>query len=214
MFGLIIEGLPELAQLEATVATLEQKHGQSQARVQALAVKTAQAREFDLNAEAVALNSGRKPPKSTEPALREQSEGAARDLEVLQRRLALAVADRGRFLSDNHATILSLLEAAHAAEGQRVAAAASEALEALLAYHKAEDDARNLQRLHPAPQEENWGSPESTSVVWGALTTRNYVGGPQRGALESTLQYLISLGAATVVEGAEEGEDNDDVAVA
>jgi hypothetical protein len=46
--------------------------------------------------------------------------------------------------------------------------------------------------------------------VWGALTTRNFTGGPQRGELESTLQYLISLGGATIVEaGAEEGEDSD-----
>jgi hypothetical protein len=124
--------------------------------------------------------------------------------------LALAVADRGRYLSDNHATILSLLEAAHAAEGQRVAAAASEALEALLAYHKAEDDARNLARLHPRPAAENTGGPESTSVVWGALTTRNYAGGPARGDLEGTLQYLISLGAPTIVEGG--GEDTEDAA--
>jgi hypothetical protein len=163
-----------------------------------------------LNAEAVALNRGRKVPNATEPALREQSEGAARDLEVLQRRLALAVAERGRYLSEHHGELLDLLSGAHAAEGQRVAAAAGEALSALLAYHKAEDDARNLQRLHPAPQEENWGSPESTSVVWGALTTRNYAGGPQRGDLEATLQYLISMGAPTIVEGG--GEDAEDAA--
>jgi hypothetical protein len=124
--------------------------------------------------------------------------------------LALAVADRGRYLSDNHATILSLLEAAHAAEGQRVAAAASEALNALLSYHRAEDAARDLQRRHPAPAQENTGGPESTSVVWGALTTQNVTGGPSRGSLEGTLQYLVSLGAPTVIEpGAEEGEDSD-----
>ncbi len=210
MLDLIIEGLPELEKLEGTVTDLERKYAQAQARVQALAHKSAQARENDLNLEAAALNAGRKSPNPTEPALREQSEGAARDAEVLARRLALAVADRGRYLSDNHATILSLLEAAHAAEGQRVAAAASEALEALLAYHKAEDDARNLARLHPRPAAENTGGPESTSVVWGALTTRNYAGGPARGDLEGTLQYLISLGAPTIVEGG--GEDTEDAA--
>ncbi len=210
MFGLIIESLPELQTIEGTVTDLERKHGESQARVQALGLRTAQAREHDLNAEAVALNAGRKSPKPTEPALREQLDGAGRDAEVLGRRLALAVAERGRYLSDNHATILSLLEAAHAAEGQRVAAAASEALAALLAYHRAEDDARNLQRLHPAPSPENVGSPESIAVVWGHVNTRNYAGGPQRGDLEGTLQYLISLGAPTIVEaGAEEGEDSD-----
>jgi hypothetical protein len=209
MLEAIIGRLPELEKLETTVADLEAKHGQAQARVQALAHKTAQARELDLNAEAVALNAGRKPPNPQEPALREQAEGAARDLEVLQRRLALAVAERGRFLSEHQGEILALLGEAHSAEGERVAAAAEAALAALTAYHRAEDDARNLQRLHPVPQEENWGSPESTSVVWGALTTRNYAGGPARGDLEGTLQYLVSLGAPTVIEAGAEEDDSD-----
>jgi hypothetical protein len=214
MLESVIGKLPELEKLETTVAALEAKHGQAQARVQALALRAAQAREHDLNAEAVALNAGRKPPNATEPALAEQLEGAGRDAEVLQRRLALAVADRGRYLSEHHAAILSHLGEAHAAEGARVAAAASEALAALAAYHGAEDAARNLQRLHPAPALENSGGPESVSVVWGSLTTRNYAGGPPRGTLEATLQYLISMGAPTIVEGAGEGagEDAEDAA--
>jgi hypothetical protein len=209
MFAAIIESLPELAKLESTVTTLERKSGEAQARVQALALKVQQAREDDLNREAAALNSGRKVPNATEPALAEQLADAGRDAEVLARRLALANGDRARYLSEHHAEILALLGEAHAVEGGRVAAAATEALTALLAYHKAEDDARNLQRLHPAPAPENVGSPENVSVVWGALTTRNYAGGPQRGELESTLQYLISLGAPTIVGAVEEGEDSD-----
>jgi hypothetical protein len=213
MFDQIVEKLPELQRLESTVSGLERKHAEAQARVQSLAHKTAQALEDDLNREAFALNAGRKVPNASEPGLREQLEGAGRDAEVLQRRLALAVADRGRFLSEHHGEILALLAGAHAAEGQRVAAAAGDALEALAAYHRAEDDARNLQRLHPAPSPENTSGPESTSVVWGHVNTRNFTGGPQRGDLEGTLQYLISLGAPTVVEpGAEEGEDDEDAA--
>jgi hypothetical protein len=210
MLEAIIEKLPELKKLESTVAALEAKHAQAAARVQALAHKTGQAREHDLNAEAVALNAGRKPPNATEPALAEQLEGAGRDVEVLGRRLALAQGDRGRYISENHAAILALLAEAHASEGQRVAAAASEALAALAAYHGAEDAARNLQRLHPAPALENSGGPESVSVVWGALTTQNLTGGPPRGTLEATLQYLISMGAPTIVEGG--GEDAEDAA--
>jgi hypothetical protein len=209
MLEAIIEKLPELQKLESTVADLEAKHGQAQARVQALAHKTGQARETDLNLEAVALNAGRKPPQPTEPALAEQLEGAGRDAEVLQRRLALAVAERGRYLAENHAEILALLEAAHAEEGQRVAEAAEAALEGLLRRFAAEDAARSLQRLHPAPQPENVGGPESVSVVWGSLTTQN-VGGENRGALEGTLRQLISMGAGTVVEAG--GEDAEDAA--
>ncbi len=207
MFEAIIEKLPELRKLEATVSDLERQHGEASARVQSLVRRAGQAREHDLNAEAAALNADRRPPKPTEPGLREQLEGAAREAEVLERRLRLAEGDRARYLSEHHGEILARLEAAHAAQGERVAAAASEALNALEAYHKAEDDARNLQRLHPAPAQENTGGPESVSVVWGNLTTQNVSGGPQRGTLEGTLQYLVSLGAGTVVEAVEGGED-------
>jgi hypothetical protein len=44
------------------------------------------------------------------------------------------------------------------------------------------------------------------------LTTRNYAGGPQRGDLEGTLQYLVSLGRPTIVEAVEEGDDDEDAA--
>ena len=206
MFSQIIDRLPELQRLETAVADLERKHAEAQARVQALAHRTAQAREDDLNREAAALNAGRKVPKATESPLREQLEGAQRDLEVLSRRLTLANSERALYISEHHAEILAMLEAAHAAEGERVAAAASEALEALLAYHAAEDAARNLQRLHPAPVAENTGGPESVAVVWGSMTTRN-MGGPQRGTLEGTLRYLAGLGAPTEV-----GEVGDDAA--
>ncbi len=212
MLDLIMEKLPDLEKLEATVAALERKNGEAQARVQALAHRAAQAKENDLDLEAQALNSGRKVPSATEPQLREQLDSAARDLEVLSRRLALANSDRALYLSQHHGEILSHLGAAHAAEGARVAAAAEAALAALLAYHKAEDDARNLQRLHPAPTPENVGSPESVAVVWGHVNTRNFTGGPQRGDLEATLRYLISLGAPTIVEAVEEGEDDEDAA--
>jgi hypothetical protein len=210
MFDQIVESLPELQKIEATVSDLERQHGEASARVQSLAHKTQQALEDDLNREAAALNAGRKVPNASEPDLREQLEGAARDAEVLSRRLTLANSDRAHYLQSHHEEILGLLQQAHAREGEKVAAAASEALVALAAYHGAEDSARNLQRLHPAPLPENVGPPESVSVVWGALSTRNYAGGPQRGDLEGTLQYLISLGGATIVEaGAEEGEDSD-----
>jgi hypothetical protein len=211
MFEAIIGNLPELQKLETTVAELERKHAEAAARVQGLGLRTGQARENDLNAEAQALNSGRKPPKPTEPALREQAEGAGRDAEVLERRLRLAETDRARYLQTHHEEILSLLSQAHGEHGERVAAAATEALEALLAYFKAEDDARGLQRLHPAPSPENTGGPESVSVVWGSLTTRN-VAGVNRGALEGTLRQLVAMGAPTVVGAVEDEEGGEDAA--
>jgi hypothetical protein len=206
VFEQIIEKLPELAKLESTVSDLERKHGESQARVQSLALRAAQAREADLNAEAVALNASRKPPNPTEPRLAEQLADAGRDAEVLERRLRLAETDRALYLSEHHKEILSLLSQAHGEHGERVAAAATQALAALLDYHRSEDAARDLQRLHPAPAAENTGGPESVSVVFGHVNTRNFTGGPQRGDLEATLRYLISLGAPTIV-GAVENSD-------
>ncbi len=213
MLESVIGKLPELQKLESTVAALERAHGEASARVQALAVKTATAREADLDREAAALNSGRKVPNASEPGLREQLEGAGRDAEVVGRRLGQAQGDRGRYPSEHHATILGLLAEAHGAEGQRVAAAAEEALSALLRLYGAEDAARDLQRRHPAPALENVGGPQSMVTVWGPQSTNNVGGGPSRGSLEGTLQYLITMGAPTVIEaGAEEGEDDEDAA--
>jgi hypothetical protein len=212
MFEQVIKGLPELQTIEKTIDGLERKHGEAQARVQALAHKTAQAREDDLNREALALNAGRKPPTASEPALAEQLAGAQRDLQVLERRLTLANSDRAIYLSQHHEEIVGRLGEAHASEGEKIAAAATEALAALLRYFRAEDDARNLARLHPRPALENSGGPESVSVVWGSLTTANATGGPSRGSLEGTLQYLVSLGTPTIVEAGAEGEGEEDAA--
>ncbi len=206
MFDQIIGKVPELSKLESTVSDLEAKHADGQARVQALAVKTAQALEDDLNREAAALNSGRKVPNASEPGLRQQLEGAGRDAEVLARRLALAQGEKARYLATHHAEILSLLAEAHESEGQRVAAAAEAALQGLLRRFAAEDAARDLQRRYPAPALENSGSPESMSIVFGNLTTRN-TGGENRGALEGVLRQLVAMGDATVIEGGAEEDD-------
>jgi hypothetical protein len=208
MFEAIIESLPELAKLESTVSDLERQHAEASARVQGLVLKVQQAREGDLNREALALNAGRKVPSPDEPGLRDQLDGAGRDAEVLERRLRLAEGEKARYISEHHGEILDLLAGAHAAEGQRVAAAAGEALAALLAYHAAEDEARNLQRLHPPAALENTSGPQSAVTIWGPQTTQNVAGGPRRGDLEGTLQYLVSLGAPTIVEaGGEDGLD-------
>jgi len=211
MLEAIIGKLPDLEQLESTVADLEAKHGQAQARVQSLAHKTGQAREDDLNREAAALNSGRKVPNASEPGLREQLEAAGRDGEVLERRLRLAQGDRARYLSEHHATILSLLAEAHALEGERVAEAAEAALEGLLRRFAAEDAARDLARRHPAPAAENSGAPESVSIVFGSITTAN-VSGENRGALEGVLRQLVAMGEGTVVGAVEDDEVGADAA--
>jgi hypothetical protein len=202
VFELIADKLPELQRLEQVVADLEQERTEALGRHAQLVQEAATAREDDLNREAAALNASKKPPKPKEPALRSQLEGAQRRLEVLERRLALAQADRARFIQSNHERLAALLMEAQASEGARVAEGASQVLADLLRYFKAEDDIRALGRLVPAPVEENTGAPERVTAVWGSLTTRNITGGPARGDLEGTLRYLISLGETTIV-----GED-------
>lgn len=203
MFELIIHKVPELARLEEAAAKLEREHGEAQGRVAGLSQKVLEAREDDLNREAVALNSGRKVPKPKEPELRSQLESAQRELEVLERRLTLAGSDRSRYIQEHHEELMRLLAQAQAAEGEKVAAGASKVLEDLLRYFKAEDDARAMTRLVPATAPENTGEPQKTVTVWGSMTTQNVMGGPRRGDLEQALRYLVSLGGATVVEGAE-----------
>jgi hypothetical protein len=204
VFELIADKLPELQRLEQVVATPEQERTEAQGHHAQLVQEVAAVREDDLTTEAAALNAGKKPPKPKEPALRSQLEGAQRRLEVLERRLALAQADRARFIQSNHERLAGLLAEAQASEGERVAEGAAKVLENLLVYFRAEDDLRALGRLVPAPAEENTGAPERVTAVWGSLTTRNITGGPAREDLESVLRYLESLGETTVV-----GEDSE-----
>jgi len=204
MFESIIEKVPDLQRLEQAVESLQQQQAAQQAKVAALANKAAQAREDDLNREALALNNGRKAPKPKEPELRSQLESAQRELEVLERRLTLAGSDRSRYIQEHHEELMGLLMEAQAAEGKKVGEGAATVLEDLLRYFKAEDDLRAMRRLVPAPSEaaENTGEPQRAVTVWGNVTTQNFGGGPARGSLEGTLRYLASFGAATVV-----GED-------
>jgi hypothetical protein len=203
MFESIIEKVPELQRLEKAVAKLEREHGEASARVAALSNKVLVTREDDLNREALALNSGRKPPKRKEPELQNQLESAQRELEVLERRMTLAGSDRSRYIQEHHEELMRLLAQALAAEGEKVAEGASKVLADLLRYFKCEDDARAMRRLIPQPVEENTGAPERAVAVWGPVGTQTGTGGPRRGDLEQALRYLVSLGGGTVVEGAE-----------
>ena len=106
---------------------------------------------------------------------------------------------------------MGLLAEAHASEGQKVAEGASKVLEDLYRYFQAEDDARQMKRLVPAPSalEENGGEaePAKTVTVWGSMTTQNVAGGPPRGNLEGELRYLASLsGSSVTVVGVDDNE--------
>jgi TolA-binding protein len=184
------------------VESLQQQQAASQAKVAALSNKVVQAREDDLNREALALNRGGKAPKPKEPELQEQLESAQRELEVLERRLTLAGSDRSRYIQEKSEELMGLLAGAQAAEGASVAEGAAKVLADLLRYYKCEDDARAMRRLIPAPAslEENAGEPQKSVTVWGPMTTQNVTGGPARGDLEGALRHLASLGGARQAE--------------
>jgi hypothetical protein len=203
VFELIADKLPELQRLEQVVADLEQERTEALGRHAQLVQEAATAREDDLNREAAALNASKKPPKPKEPELRSQLEGVERELEVLSRRLALAQADRSRYIHEHREELLGLLAEAQAAEAEQVAEGAARVLENLLRLFKVEDEARAMGRLVPVPAQENTGGPEKVTSVWGPMTRGTITGGPPRGDLEATLRHLISLGETTVVgEGA------------
>jgi hypothetical protein len=210
VFELIIEKVPELARLEEAAAKLELEHGEAQGRVAGLSQKVLEAREDDLNREALALNSGRKAPKPKEPELRAQLESAQREQDVLERRLTLAGSERSRYIQEHSEELMGLLAEAQKAEGDKVAGGAATVLEDLLRFFRAEDDARAMRRLIPAPAPENTGEPQRAVTVWGPMTTQNVTGGPARGDLEGTLRYLAGLGssATTVVGEDAEGSTN------
>jgi len=151
MFESIIEKVPDLQRLEQAVGALQQEQAASQAKAAALSNKAAQAREDDLNREALALNSGRRAPKPKEPELRSQLESAQRELEVLERRLTLAASERSRYIQEHGEELTRLLAGAQAAEGEKVAEGAATVLEDLLRYFKAEDDARPCGGSYPLP---------------------------------------------------------------
>jgi hypothetical protein len=203
VFEQILSKVPELGRLQATLANLQQEHQNAQGRVHGLAMRAEQAREDDLNREAVALNAGTRPPKPQEPRLRGQLESAQRELEILTRRLALAESDRSRFVQEHHERLAALLEEAQEEEREEVAVRASALLENLLRLYAVEDSSRALARLHPpgGPQPENTGEVQASphTTILGPMTQRSE-GAPRRGDLESALRYLGSLGPATEID--------------
>lgn len=196
--------VPELNSLQQKARELEQERDKAEARASQLRIQVRDAHNEDITAEAAALNRGRKPPKPKEPELKAQLEGAERRLEVLRRRHALAQADVSKFIQQHHERLYELLEEAQRREAQKVAEGARALLSDLARYYKSEEDRKAMKPMLPPPPET--GPPGSadaaalTQVVMG-LNTQNVMGGPQRGEIEQTLNYLASL-----ADEAEEGQ--------
>jgi len=149
--------------------------------------------------EALALNAGKKPPKPQAPELKAQLEGAERRLEVLRRRHALAQSDVSKYIQQHHEELYALLEEAQRREAQKVAEGARALLSDLARYHKCEEDAKAMRPMIPQPEHSQEAQAVTTAYL--GLSTQNVFGGPQRGEIEQTLNYLASL-----ADEAEEGQ--------
>jgi hypothetical protein len=204
-----------LSELLQAVASIEQERSEAAARVAELEAAARQAAEGDLNAEALALNRGRKPPKAKEPEVRSQLEGAARRLAVLDRRLELANADAARYKSEHASRLLEQVQAAKIDLARRVAELAAPLSEALESYQQPDLDARELRPYLEVPAPENSGEPTSTTAVWGPMSTADLigagenVGGMTIGQLTAAVAELTGLPArlgdeATIVGDADD----------
>jgi hypothetical protein len=198
--------IPELDKLERKVEDLEAERMVAENKVFTLRQRVAEAHDDDVSRTAHALNNGRQPPKPKEPQIREQLQHAEREHEILERRVQFAESERARFVAGHVEEIMGALQGAHTAEGEKIAQAAREALEALGRYHALEDEARQLQRLAPSGEWREWEPGEvvagqSVTTFLGPLRSdRVDMNSPTaRGNLEAVLQYLVSLGTVTEV---------------
>jgi hypothetical protein len=67
--------------------------------------------------------------------------------------------------------------------------------------YQIEDEGRAIERQVPVEQEVNQSDPSPITNIYSVTQTHSIGGGaPQRGTIQSTLEYLISLGSETVVD--------------
>jgi hypothetical protein len=211
MLESITSRMPELRELEDQIAKLTADQQQSQAKVEALQRRVLETREDDISRAAAALNRGKAAPPPKEAEVRAQLENAAYELEIVSRRLQLAQSDLSRFVSEHREEIAHHLRAVHAEETRRVSEGAERVLSEVLAMYQTEDEARQLARIYPEPQPEPEQFPEAQSLttIWPLQSTQNFGGGPMRGDVQGVLEYLRSLGEASVAEvGPTEAEDD------
>jgi hypothetical protein len=203
MFELI--EVPELQRLQQKVASLEQERNEAEARAGQLRLAVRDAREEDITAEALALNSGKKPPKAREPELRAQLEGAERRRDVKARQHALAQAEVSKYVQAHHGELLEAILEAERREAAAVSEGARELLGKLGRYYALDEDRKRMKPMLPGPPET--GPPGSepgaklTTMYGGLQTTRSVMGaGPPRGTIEEMLRHLVSLGDADRAE--------------
>jgi hypothetical protein len=200
MFELI--DIPELRELQQKVAGLERERNEAQVQAGQLRVRVGEAHNEDLNAEALALNAGKKVPRPKAPELEAQRQEAERTLEVLERRLSLAQAEVSKYIAAHHEEIHARLTEAEQREAAKVAEAARQTLADLSRYWKLGEDRKTLKPYSQVPPDENAPAQRLSTTVIGVRTQGAGGAGPQRGEIEGVLSHLASL-ASPKAEGAQ-----------
>jgi hypothetical protein len=179
MFESIRGQNPELDQLQADVARLEQEVYEASSRVAQLEADAASAHEDDILREAKARNDGKRVPSPKEPEIRAQLAGAARRLEVLQSQLSLKQSELSRYMGSNAQELGRLLAEAELAGAREVSELAAPLVKALDKYQQPALDARALRPYLGEPAQENSAGPQDTVFFLGPLRRENAFG-PER----------------------------------
>jgi hypothetical protein len=192
---------PRLGELQSEIGSLERQLQKASVELQKLESELVGARNQDLADEARAVRSGKKPPASTaEPKAQSKLDAAKRNHAVLQRALADAQSDLQVLRAKHQHALFEDVRQARAKIAASVAEAAAQALQGFSKYSDLHYLLRDLAPPPPAP-DENAPAQRLTIAYGGGVHTRT--SGPDRGAVEQTLQYLIGL-----AEGpAQSGED-------
>jgi hypothetical protein len=196
---------PELQRLQARADGLEREHEEARNSVVRLRAAVQQARDEDIQGEALALNQGKKPPKPKEPGLRAELEAAERSVEVLRQREALARADVGSWIQNNHESLYTRIAEAERKEAQRVSEVATQLLADVRRFFQLGDDRRKLKPMIPVEEEEGSTAVQPLTTAFIGIQGLGQVQAshlPPRGQVESVLTALASLYEHQEAQGA------------
>jgi hypothetical protein len=183
---------PRLAELQSEVVSLERQLQKASAELQTLERGVAEAKNKDIAHEAHAVRSGKKPPTSTEePQAQKRLDAAKRNRDVLSKALEDAQTDLALLRSKHQHALYQDVRQARQKIAAKVAEHAKEAFGGFSKYSDLHYLLRDLAPPAPPPDENAPAQRLTIAYAAGVQTTRSV--GPDRGHVEQTLQYLVSL---------------------
>ena len=203
-----------LRELQGRSDDLTRRHAEQQATVASIRRKLEQAREDDLNREALALSNKTDKPRPKAPSVARALQDAEHDAEVLGRALEMANGELYRYLAENTQALDAKLRDAKAARAREISELAAPLLASLRDFYQVDEDAKVLKPYRqqqtefgdkPRDMVTILGVPHTTANVFGA----DRIGGMERGTLEGVIRSLADLGPqyeAASLEATSEGK--------